>query len=118
MPQLPNLTQTNLGAPGQLNGLPSTSQPQNFNQPLPRSTSPANVSGDPSQSLPWQNLAPNGANGDKGPDYVYFERKPQALPTPVQEKGMAAKMRLELYYKDAVEGVVQRKERCASLRTT
>jgi hypothetical protein len=49
--------------------------------------------------------------GDKGPDYVYFERKPAQFGESTAGKAMAAKMKLELYYKEAVEGVVGRKER-------
>lgn len=49
--------------------------------------------------------------GEKGPDYVYFERRPSQFGDTVTGKAMAAKMKLELYYKEAVEGVVGRKER-------
>lgn len=47
----------------------------------------------------------------KGPDYVYFERKPGQFGETIAQKSTAAKMRLELYYKETVEGVVGRKER-------
>ncbi|GFZ52116.1 Serine/threonine-protein kinase CBK1 [Saitozyma sp. JCM 24511] len=53
--------------------------------------------------------------GDKGPDYVYFERKPAQFGESTAGKAMAAKMKLELYYKEAVEGVVGRKERRTTL---
>ncbi len=53
-----------------------------------------------------------GGGGGKGPDYVYFERRPKDLGEQTMQKSTAAKMRLELYYKEAVEGVVGRKERC------
>lgn len=49
--------------------------------------------------------------GDRGPDYVYFERKPAQFGETIAQKSTAAKMRLELYYKETVEGVVGRKER-------
>lgn len=52
-----------------------------------------------------------GANTEKGPDYVYFQRSPGQYGEQVTGKAMAAKMRLELFYKEAVEGVVGRKER-------
>jgi hypothetical protein len=55
-----------------------------------------------------------GSPGDKGPDYVYFERKPGQFSEATNGKATAAKMKLELYYKEAVEGVVGRKERCVS----
>lgn len=48
---------------------------------------------------------------DKGPDYVYFDRKPSQYSDGTNGKATAAKMKLELYYKEAVEGVVGRKER-------
>jgi protein-serine/threonine kinase len=60
-------------------------------------------------------LHPSGSGGiagqDKGPDYVYFERKPAQFTDATTGKATAAKMKLELYYKEAVEGVVGRKER-------
>ena len=52
-----------------------------------------------------------GGPQDKGPDYVYFERRPAQFGDAITGKAMAAKMKLELYYKEAVEGVVGRKER-------
>ena len=54
-------------------------------------------------------------NNNKGPDYVYFQRNPSQYPTHVTQKSTATKMRMELYYKQAVEGVVQRKERRVAL---
>lgn len=42
---------------------------------------------------------------------MYFERKPAQFGESTAGKAMAAKMKLELYYKEAVEGVVGRKER-------
>ncbi|KAJ9120756.1 hypothetical protein QFC22_002687 [Naganishia vaughanmartiniae] len=76
--------------------------------------------------LPSGNVTPLGAPGSyngssgqgrgatgagKGPDYVYFERKPGQFGETIAQKSTAAKMRLELYYKETVEGVVGRKER-------
>lgn len=70
--------------------------------------------------LPSGNVTPLGApgqggrgggQGDRGPDYVYFERKPAQFGETIAQKSTAAKMRLELYYKETVEGVVGRKER-------
>lgn len=52
-----------------------------------------------------------GALEAKPNDYVYFERRPAMFGDDVMQKATAAKMRLELYYKEAVEGVVARKER-------
>lgn len=53
----------------------------------------------------------SGLTDNKGPDYVYFERKPNQFGESTLGKAMAAKMKLELFYKEAVEGVVGRKER-------
>ncbi|KAK1920995.1 putative serine/threonine-protein kinase orb6 [Papiliotrema laurentii] len=75
----------------------------------------------PGQHTPGQTLHPSnsqpgsGSPGDKGPDYVYFERKPNQFGEAITGKAMAAKMKLELYYKEAVEGVVGRKERRTTL---
>ncbi|KAJ9122169.1 hypothetical protein QFC24_004398 [Naganishia onofrii] len=78
--------------------------------------------------LPSGNVTPlgapnNGSSGQgrgavgagKGPDYVYFERKPGQFGETIAQKSTAAKMRLELYYKETVEGVVGRKERRTTL---
>lgn len=51
----------------------------------------------------------------KPADYIYFPRQPSQYPTHLLQKSTATKMRLELYYKQAVEGVVQRKERRVAL---
>jgi len=81
MPPVPQVSAQNIGQPG------STSA----------SSSSPNLSASPS--------------GDKGPDYVYFERKPTQFTESTLGKAMAAKMKLELFYKEGVEGVVGRKER-------
>jgi protein-serine/threonine kinase len=85
MPPVPQVSSQNLGQPG------STSA----------SSSSNNLSASPS----------GGVGGDKGPDYVYFERKPGQFGESTLGKAMGAKMKLELYYKEGVEGVVGRKER-------
>jgi protein-serine/threonine kinase len=94
-PSLPNISNLNINQPGSIQ--PSINSNSNFNshsnsqnQLLPTSSSPSS---------------------EKGPDYVYFERKPAGFGEGTQGKAMAAKMKLELYYKEAVEGVVGRKER-------
>lgn len=90
MPPVPQVSANNIGQPG------STLQPQ------PGSTLSVASSASGSGS----------ASGDnKGPDYVYFERKPNQFGESTLGKAMAAKMKLELFYKEAVEGVVGRKER-------
>ena len=67
--------------------------------------------GQPGVINPVQNPSSAGGAGDKGPDYVYFERRPGQFGEQTTGKAMAAKMKLELYYKEAVEGVVGRKDR-------
>lgn len=100
MPPVPSVAQTNIGQPGQIGSLPG--QQNTYMGP-----SGAVTGSDPNGS--------NGANGaspaDKGPDYVYFERLPNQFSESTRGKATAAKMKLELYYKEAVEGVVGRKER-------
>ncbi|GHJ84254.1 hypothetical protein NliqN6_0656 [Naganishia liquefaciens] len=69
-----------------------------------------------SPPLPTGNVTPTGTRGaDRGPDYVYFERKPAQFGEVIAQRSTAAKMRLELYYKETVEGVVGRKERRTTL---
>jgi protein-serine/threonine kinase len=75
--------------------------------------------GSTSASSSGNNLSAGAASGggDKGPDYVYFERKPAQFGESTLGKAMAAKMKLELYYKEAVEGVVGRKQRLVAFRS-
>ena len=62
-----------------------------------------------------QSVGNTGNASNKGPDYVYFARNPQQYSSHTLQKSTATKMRMELYYKQAVEGVVQRKERRVAL---
>ncbi|KAK8854506.1 hypothetical protein IAR55_003245 [Kwoniella newhampshirensis] len=101
MPNVPQVAQPNLGQPGS-NTLPPSmsSSSASYGQPIPSLSPP---------------IGPGGGGGDKGPDYVYFERRPSQFGDATQGKAMAAKMKLELFYKEAVEGVVGRKERRTTL---
>ena len=73
---------------------------------------PGSVQPQGSSLHPSASQAVNRTSSDeKGPDYVYFERRPSQFGETVSGKAMAAKMKLELFYKEAVEGVVGRKER-------
>ena len=78
--------------------------------PIPQVSS-NNIGQPGAVTVPSNQHVANGNGSDKGPDYVYFERKPGQFSEQTTGKAMAAKMRLELYYKEAVEGVVGRKER-------
>ena len=67
-----------------------------------------------------QSTSNGSANGSvnppsaRGPDYVVFERLPQqAFSRSGLEKATAAKLKLEHYYKKAVDDVVERNTRCA-----
>ena len=56
---------------------------------------------------------PQGGNGQgngNGPDYVYFERHPEQFES-ARQKSTGVRMRLELWYKEGVEGAVERRER-------
>ena len=106
-----------LGVPtGGLNGrtpspLPAVPQIGSSNLGQPGSNIPSQEFGGMSTSSSQGSLHPSNIATDKGPDYVYFERKPNQFGENVAGKATAAKMKLELYYKEAVEGVVGRKER-------
>lgn len=98
MPTVPQVSQPNIGQPGSMRpgegSIPAAAQ--------------ANAGG----QVQGSGLEGMGSfASDKGPDYVYFERKPGQFSEAVQGKAMGAKMKLELFYKEAVEGVVGRKER-------
>lgn len=113
MPPVPSLTQNNVGQPGALASYQ--------NGAGEASSSSSSSSYGQSDALPHNGGGEgNGAMSDKGPDYVYFERKPAQLGETTTGKAMAAKMKLELFYKEAVESVVGRKERYVgvTLRST
>jgi len=113
MPPVPSVAQSNIGQPGQLNQLQQQMyqhQGQDPNAMAAAAAAAAAAGVDPNGNGAAAN-AGNGAPADKGPDYVYFERRPQQFSEMTRGKATAAKMKLELYYKEAVEGVVGRKER-------
>ncbi|KIR77495.1 AGC/NDR/NDR protein kinase [Cryptococcus gattii EJB2] len=102
MPTVPQVSQPNIGQPGSMRPAEG---------PTPAG-SQANAGG----QVQGSGLEGMGSFGsDKGPDYVYFERMPGQFSEAVQGKAMGAKMKLELFYKEAVEGVVGRKERRTAL---
>lgn len=105
MPPVPHVAQSNIGQPGQV-GHPQMAQYGQFAQQQQQQQ----------HQQHQQMYMGGGENGhapaaDKGPDYVYFERRPNQFSETTRGKATAAKMKLELYYKEAVEGVVGRKER-------
>ncbi|WWC90369.1 uncharacterized protein L201_005302 [Kwoniella dendrophila CBS 6074] len=112
MPNVPSVSAQNLGQPGSnVNPL----NPSSSNSSLPSQSSSNSLHPSSSTTSTSQSSVHGQNTNDKGPDYVYFERKPTQFNETVQGKSMAAKMKLELYYKEAVEGVVGRKERRTTL---
>jgi protein-serine/threonine kinase len=113
MPPVPSVAQSNIGQPGQIQQ--QMYQQQDMSAAVSPSAGVGAGVGVPGVGVPGVGIDANG-NGhagtpDKGPDYVYFERRPQLFSEMTRGKATAAKMKLELYYKEAVEGVVGRKER-------
>ncbi|OCF75660.1 AGC/NDR/NDR protein kinase [Kwoniella mangroviensis CBS 8886] len=108
MPSVPSVSAQNLGQPGSTAPHPG----QNSQGGIPSQGSSGSLHPSQSSSSSSSNAV---GGGDKGPDYVYFERRPSQFGDSVQGKAMAAKMKLELFYKEAVEGVVGRKERRTAL---
>lgn len=52
----------------------------------------------------------------RGDDYVYFDRKPQDhFTTDAVARATAAKLKLESYYKVAVDTAIERNARCVTL---
>ena len=104
MPAVPSVSQNTVGQPGSIPSNPNSGAAGVGATPSSGSSSSLHPSGSTSSA--------SGSGGaDKGPDYVYFERKPSQFSEATTGKATAAKMKLELYYKEAVEGVVGRKER-------
>jgi protein-serine/threonine kinase len=69
--------------------------------------------GQPSHSLPVQE--PNSATPDRsrGDDYVYIDRSTAGFSSDAVAHSTAAKLKLESYYKVAVDSAIERKARCA-----
>lgn len=104
MPPVPSVAQSNIGQPGQFNHPTGGMSPGGMDVQM--GNAQHNYAGGMSPS------SPGGATPtDKGPDYVWVDRRPNQFSEETRGKATAAKMKLELYYKEAVEGVVGRKER-------
>ncbi|RXK42351.1 AGC/NDR/NDR protein kinase [Tremella mesenterica] len=71
----------------------------------------------PSSQIQRTNTSGSGSSSqaEKDPDYVFFDRKPGQYGEQTQGKATAAKMKLELFYKETVENVVARKDRMKKL---
>jgi protein-serine/threonine kinase len=65
----------------------------------------------PNGSHVVQSSAQDQISKPKGDDYVYFNRDPSELSSDAVARATAAKLKLESYYKDAVDTAIQRKGR-------
>lgn len=54
-----------------------------------------------------------GSNSAKSPDYVYFDRTTAGFSEEAVPKAKAAQLKLEHFYKVAVESAIERNQRCA-----
>lgn len=108
MPAVPSVSQNTVGQPGSIPSNPNSGAAGAGATPSSGSSSSLHPSGSTSSA---SGSGSSSGGADKGPDYVYFERKPSQFSEATTGKATAAKMKLELYYKEAVEGVVGRKER-------
>jgi len=56
-------------------------------------------------------------NKGKGDDYVYFERSTDGFSSDAVSRATAAKLKLESYYKLAVDSAIERNGRCVAWLT-
>jgi protein-serine/threonine kinase len=70
----------------------------------------------PNGSHLLQSSAQDQINKPKGDDYVYFNRDPSELSSDAVARATAAKLKLENYYKVAVDTAIERKTRCVFCR--
>ena len=54
----------------------------------------------------------SGSNSAKSPDYVYFDRTTAGFSEEAVPKAKAAQLKLEHFYKVAVESAIERNQRC------
>ncbi|ETW82564.1 hypothetical protein HETIRDRAFT_108831 [Heterobasidion irregulare TC 32-1] len=67
-------------------------------------------------SLPSPSLSPSSAGGaEKSADYVYYQRRPDTLSSEGRARATAAKVKLESYYKVALETAIDLNVRGAEL---
>ena len=55
------------------------------------------------------------SNNNKPADYVYFERTTAGFSDDAVPRSKAAQLKLEHYYKVAVEAAIERNQRCESM---
>lgn len=89
----------------------------------PRQPQYAPMSSRPAPTLQTTQAQPQqqqGANGSKPADYVYFDRTTAGFSEDAIHRAKAAQLKLENYYKLAVDSAVERNTRCvviSSVRT-
>lgn len=67
----------------------------------------------PSPTSPLYQTSSSPKPKEKGEDYVYFDRRPQDnFSTDAVARATAAKLKLESYYKVAVDAAIERNARC------
>lgn len=89
---------------------PQQQQQQHHQQYIPPHARPRVASSSSSQGMDLdQPPRSPGAAASQG-EYVYFDRHPELYDS-LKGKANECKLRLELWYKDGVEGAVQRRER-------
>ena len=57
----------------------------------------------------------SSSNSNKPADYVYFERTTAGFSDDAVPRSKAAQLKLEHYYKVAVEAAIERNQRCESM---
>ncbi len=81
--------------------------------PPPRQPPHIPVSSRPAPTVQTaQQQAP--ATGSKPADYVYFDRTTAGFSEDAVHRAKAAQLKLELYYKIAVDSAIERNQRCAN----
>ena len=72
------------------------------------------------QSSPSTSSASNAQSptSAKSPDYVYFERTTAGFSDDAVPKAKAAQLKLEHFYKVAVDAAIERNTRCVAPRST
>lgn len=68
------------------------------------------------QSASTVNSPPGtSSNHAKSPDYVYFDRTTAGFSDDAVPRAKAAQLKLEHYYKVAVDAAIERSQRCAGM---
>lgn len=88
---------------------------QAFHHPPNPPKSPSPVNGSLIAPQHSTHAAPvQSSSKPRGDDYVYFERDTSEFSTDAVARSTAAKLKLESYYKVAVDAAIERNARCVS----